>query len=103
AAGARGVLLKGGHLEDGADDVMDLFAGADGMLREFSHPRLPRDAHGTGCTLAAAIAANLCRGLAPADACEAATGYVHRALRGSYSPGRGDVLVLDHFGAARPA
>ena len=102
-AGARAVLLKGGHLEDGADDVMDLFADADGQVREFTHPRLPRDAHGTGCTLAAAIAANLCRGLPPADACEAATGYVHRALRGSYRPGRGDVLVLDHFGAAGPA
>ena len=103
AAGARGVLLKGGHLEDGADDVMDLFAGADGERREFVHPRLPRDAHGTGCTLAAAVAANLCRGMTPADACEGAAQYVHRALQGSYSPGRGDVLVLDHFGAAGPA
>lgn len=102
-AGAHAVLLKGGHLEDGADDVMDLFADSDGLVREFSHPRLPQDAHGTGCTLAAAIAANLCRGLSPADACEAATGYVHRALAGGYRPGRGDVLVLDHFGAAEPA
>ena len=82
---------------------MDLFADAEGDIREFAHPRLPQDAHGTGCTLAAAIAANLCRGLSPADACEAATGYVHRALRGGYRPGRGDVLVLDHFGAAGPA
>ena len=100
--GRGAVLLKGGHLDDGAEDVVDLFADADGQVREFSHPRLPRDAHGTGCTLAAAIAANLCRGLSPGDACEAATGYVHRALRGSYRPGRGDVLVLDHFGAAGP-
>ena len=33
-------------------------------------------------------------------ACEAATNYVHRALRGGYRPGRGEVVVLDHFGAA---
>ena len=102
-AGANAVLLKGGHLEDGADTVMDLFADAQGDIREFTHPRLPQDAHGTGCTLAAASAANLCRGLSPADACEAATGYVHRALRRGYRPGRSDVLVLDHFGAAGTA
>ena len=102
-AGARAVLLKGGHLEDGAEDVMDLFVDAEGLVREFSHPRLPQDAHGTGCTLAAAIAANLCTGLSPADACQAATGYVHRALVRGYRPGRSDVQVLDHFGAAGPA
>jgi hydroxymethylpyrimidine/phosphomethylpyrimidine kinase len=36
-------------------------------------------------------------------AVEAATDYIERALRGGYRPGRGDVVVLDHFGAARPS
>lgn len=103
AAGASAVLLKGGHLDDGADEVVDLLAEADGEVHEFSHPRLPRDAHGTGCTLAAAIAANLCRGLGMAEACEAATGYVHRALQSGYPPGRSEVLVLDHIGAGLTA
>ena len=96
--GARAVLLKGGHLPDGGD-VVDLFADADG-IRAIAHARLQLDAHGTGCTLAAAIAANLCLGLELSDACAAAADYVHAALRGSYRPGLGEVVVLDHFGAA---
>ncbi len=96
--GARAVLLKGGHLQDGGD-VVDLFADADG-IREIVHPRLQLEAHGTGCTLASAIAANLCLGLPLAEACAAASDYVHAALRMGYRPGRSDIVVLDHFGAA---
>ena len=96
--GARTVLLKGGHLQ-GDGDVVDLFADATG-IREVAHPRLRIEAHGTGCTLASAIAANLCLGLPMAEACAAAADYVHAALRTGYRPGRGDIVVLDHFGAA---
>lgn len=96
--GARAVLLKGGHLADG-DVVVDLFADASG-IHEIVHPRLEVNAHGTGCTLASAVAANLCLGRPLREACIAASDYVHRALRGGYRPGRSDVLVLDHFGAA---
>ncbi len=101
ALGARAVFLKGGHLP-GDGDVIDLYADADG-LREISHPRLQVDAHGTGCTLASAIAAQTCLGRSLPDACFAASDYVHRALAGGCHPGRSDVLVLDHFGAAPPA
>lgn len=96
--GARAVLLKGGHLH-GGDEVFDLFADDDG-LREFSHTRLPIEVHGTGCTLASAVAANLCLGLPLADACAAAGGYVHAGLKRAYRPGLGGVFVIDHFGAA---
>jgi len=98
AAGARAVLLKGGHLA-GAADLVDLLHGG-GEPREFRHPRLPGEAHGTGCTLASAVAANLALGLPLDAACERATDYVHAALRLGYRPGRSDLLVLDHFGAA---
>jgi len=98
ALGAHAVLLKGGHLA-GGDTVVDLFADAHG-IHEIVHPRLAVNAHGTGCTLASAIAANLCLGLTMPDACIAASDYVHRALQLGYLPGRSDVLVLDHFGAA---
>ena len=98
ALGARAVLLKGGHLQGGGD-VVDLFADADGV-REIVHPRLQLEAHGTGCTLASAIAANLCLGLSLAEACAAAADYVHAALRLGYQPGRSNIVVLDHFGAA---
>jgi hydroxymethylpyrimidine/phosphomethylpyrimidine kinase len=90
--------LKGGHLPDDGD-VIDLFADSTGIV-EIAHPRLRIEAHGTGCTLASAIAANLCRGLAPSEACSAASDYVHAALRKGYRPGRGEIVVLDHFGAA---
>ncbi len=97
--GATAVLLKGGHLFEG-QRVIDRFD--DGVAQhEYIHTRLPIDAHGTGCTLASAIAAQLCNGLSLANACEAAIDYVARALQGGYRPGRGEVLVLDHFGAAR--
>jgi hydroxymethylpyrimidine/phosphomethylpyrimidine kinase len=99
--GARAVLLKGGHLQ-GDGDVVDLFADADG-IRAIVHPRLRLEAHGTGCTLASAIAANLCLGLPLAAACAAASDYVHAALRTGYRPGRSDIVVLDHFGAAPSA
>ena len=98
ALGCAAVLLKGGHLHEG-DAVVDRYLDADG-LRTTTHPRLALEAHGTGCTLAAAIAANLARGMALADACEAASDYVHRALLRGYRPGLGPLLVLDHFGAA---
>ena len=101
ALGARAVLLKGGHL--GRDDlVVDRYRDGD-CVAQYGHPRLDLDAHGTGCTLASAIAARLALGHALPDACELATHYVHRALLGGYRPGRGDVVVLDHFGAAEAA
>ncbi|HVK53180.1 MAG TPA: bifunctional hydroxymethylpyrimidine kinase/phosphomethylpyrimidine kinase [Pseudoxanthomonas sp.] len=98
ALGARAVFLKGGHLP-GDGEVVDLFADAAG-IRPITHPRLAVDAHGTGCTLASAIAARLCRGDDLVEACFGASNYVHRALLGGYRPGRSAVLVLDHFGAA---
>ncbi len=101
--GAGAVLLKGGHLA-GGDEIVDLFAvrreSGGRMHREIRHPRLALNAHGTGCTLAAAIAAQLALGAPLIDACREASDYVHRALRLGSRPGRSDILVLDHFGAA---
>ena len=99
SAGARAVLLKGGHLDEGARVIDRLLDGPDGT--EFTHERLSVEGHGTGCTLASSIAAHLCRGLTVRDACEAATSYIARALALGYRPGKGPVVVLDHFGAAR--
>ena len=98
ALGARAVFLKGGHLP-GEGDVIDLYSDAEGVA-ETAHPRLALEAHGTGCTLASAIAARRAQGMTMKDACLAASDYVHAALRGGYRPGRSDILVLDHFGAA---
>jgi len=96
--GAPAVLLKGGHLP-GSGPMIDRYWDGD-CVAQYGHDRLEMEAHGTGCTLASAITANLCLGLPMQEACEAATHYVHRALRGGYRPGRGEVVVLDHFGAS---
>ena len=92
--GANAVLLKGGHLAEA--DVIDRFGS--GVLRaNFRSPRLPVEGHGTGCTLASAIAANLALGETAQQACRNGTSFIAGALAGSYRPGRGDVVVLDPF------
>jgi hydroxymethylpyrimidine/phosphomethylpyrimidine kinase len=99
ALDAPAVLLKGGHLP--GRTVVDRLD--DGVQRhEFVHGRLRVEGHGTGCTLASAIAANLASGLSLAQACADATEYVHGALRGATRPGKGSVSVLDHFWRLRP-
>lgn len=99
ALGARGVLLKGGHLAEG-DEVVDRYADA---LTGFTHraPRLSIDGHGTGCTLSSAIAARMALGDGPADACRNAIAYVHAAMRAAYLPGNSDVSVLGHLAPMR--
>jgi len=96
AAGAHAVFLKGGHLPEGAPaddaDVPDLYVDA-GTVVETTHRRLQLEAHGTGCTLAAATAAHLCQGLPLAQACLAASDYVHAALLRSYAPGNSPIRV----------
>ena len=97
--GCRAVLLKGGHLDEGSE-VVDRFDDGHNPAR-FTHPRLPVQAHGTGCTLSSAIAALVCRQQPLVTACESAIGYVARSLQWGYQPGKGKVRVLDHIGAAR--
>jgi hydroxymethylpyrimidine/phosphomethylpyrimidine kinase len=73
------VLLKGGHF-DGEDSV-DVLAGRDGSVHRFGSPRLRRrNTRGTGCTLAAAVAARLALGDPVPAACRAAHNYLHGAL-----------------------
>jgi len=94
ALGAKAVLLKGGHLP-GPRVIDRLHDGR--RLHAFVHDRLALEGHGTGCTLASAVAANLCLGQRLAAACAEAADYVNGALRGGYRPGRGPLVVLDHF------
>ncbi|HPF72223.1 MAG: bifunctional hydroxymethylpyrimidine kinase/phosphomethylpyrimidine kinase [Rhodanobacteraceae bacterium] len=91
--GAPTVLLKGGHAE--GPDLLDVLD--DGIaIHRFTHVRLDGEGHGTGCTLASAVAAGLARGDSLAEACRIACDYVHAAFRDGYRPGRGNLVVLDH-------
>ena len=97
ALGPAAVLLKGGHLD--GDPVIDrLQDGGAGLLHEFEHPRLAVEGHGTGCTLAAAIAGRLALGEALPEAVGAAADYLHDALARGYRPGLGPLTVLRHVG-----
>jgi hydroxymethylpyrimidine/phosphomethylpyrimidine kinase len=85
--GARGVLLKGGHLD--GNELVDLLM-ASGLRAEFRHPRIDtRHTHGTGCTLASAIAAGLAQGLSLPQAVEIACAYVQSAIRNAPGFGKG--------------
>jgi hydroxymethylpyrimidine/phosphomethylpyrimidine kinase len=91
--GCRAVLLKGGHLS--GDIVYDVLATASGV-RVWDSPRIDsRHTHGTGCTLASAIAAGLAQGLAIEPAVERARAYVQRAIAGAPGLGHGHG-PLDH-------
>jgi hydroxymethylpyrimidine/phosphomethylpyrimidine kinase len=76
------VLIKGGH-GSGANVQNCWFAKED--RRTWSWPRLAGDFHGTGCTLASAIAALLACGKPMAEALEAAQAYCHQALSSAYA------------------
>jgi hydroxymethylpyrimidine/phosphomethylpyrimidine kinase len=83
--GAAAVLLKGGHM-DGAE-IADVLATAGGT-ELFIAPRIDtRHTHGTGCTLASAIAVSLAQGLALAPAVARARAYVRDAI--AQAPGFG--------------
>ena len=91
--GARAVLVKGGHLEGDAVDV--LFDGS--CFHEFTAPRIAtRHTHGTGCTYSAAIAAGLALGLPLADAIARAKQFISQAIRTNPGLGHGAGPV-NHF------
>ena len=79
-------LVKGGHA--GGRDSEDVLYDGRG-IRTFSLPRIdnPVSTHGTGCTLAAALAAELALGHGLAEAVEGAKSHVHAAISGAYPVG----------------
>lgn len=100
AMGASAVLLKGGH---GQDDQATDFLVNDHGVQSYSRPRLPTaNTHGTGCTLSAAIAAYLARGLDLEGAIVLAKDYVWNGLKSAqhHRLGRGSG-PLDHMHAIR--
>jgi len=87
AMGPKAVLMKGGHLP--GDTVVDVLVSADGAQR-FQGPRIDTGAtHGTGCTLASAIACGLAQGRTLADAVARGRAYVRRAMETAPGLGQG--------------
>jgi hydroxymethylpyrimidine/phosphomethylpyrimidine kinase len=85
--GAKAVLMKGGHLE--GDRVVDLLVQRGGVDR-FEDARIQsRSTHGTGCTLASAIAAGLAQKMSLRDAVARARAYVRKAIETAPGYGQG--------------
>ena len=92
ALGAAVVMVTGGHL---AGDPVDCIAAAgERDVRWIEGRRIDNaGAHGSGCVLSAAIAAELARGMEPIDACVAAKRFVEGAIAAAVDIGRGGAPV----------
>ncbi|MEO5692321.1 MAG: bifunctional hydroxymethylpyrimidine kinase/phosphomethylpyrimidine kinase [Usitatibacter sp.] len=89
-SGCEYVLLTGTH--GNTPDVVNTLYHRGGVLRADSWQRLPGSYHGSGCTLASALAANLARGLDIGDAVYEAQDYTWQALSHAFRPGMGQYL-----------
>ncbi|OLZ66861.1 bifunctional hydroxymethylpyrimidine kinase/phosphomethylpyrimidine kinase [Streptomyces sp. IMTB 2501] len=105
AYGPRWVLIKGGHLpadagREGGNQAVDLLTDGSGehWLRAPRHDN--RHTHGTGCTLASAIASGLAKGLTVPDAVTQAKEYVTGAIAAGFALGAG-IGPVDHAWALR--
>ena len=99
ALGPKAVLMKGGHLA--GDTVYDLLVEASGVTA-FSGARIAtRSTHGTGCTLASAIATGLAQGLDLKAAVARARAYVRKALETAPGLGKGHG-PLNHAHTVKP-
>jgi hydroxymethylpyrimidine/phosphomethylpyrimidine kinase len=86
--GPSAVLMKGGHLE--GDTITDILRTADGAEHRFEGPRIrSRNTHGTGCTLASAIAAGVAEGLTLQGAVERARDFVIQGILKAPGLGKG--------------
>jgi hydroxymethylpyrimidine/phosphomethylpyrimidine kinase len=90
--GARAVIVKGGHMERAVDVLFD---GSEMVQLGGDHVNTD-DTHGTGCTFAAAIAAQLASARTLVEATTLAKAYVTKAIEKGYPIGKGRV-PLDHF------
>lgn len=99
AFGPQAVLIKGGHLK--GEHVVDILCSAEGMERFESKRIDTNNTHGTGCTLASAIAIGLAKKMDLFQAVERARNYVQEAIRTAHAIGRGHG-PLNHGHTVKP-
>jgi hydroxymethylpyrimidine/phosphomethylpyrimidine kinase len=93
------VLVKGGHIE--GDVIVDRLVGPDGELARWSNPRIPgKGTHGTGCTLASAIATGMGAGMTLVDATNRAIAFVRAAIANAPGLGKGQGPMGHSLGTA---
>ncbi len=96
--GVDGVLIKGGHLNEGEEAIDLLYY--KGEFHSFSNPFINNNGigfHGTGCSLASAITAYLIKGKDLKTACQKGKEYVFKSIKKAFKIGDGN-YVLNHRG-----
>ena len=87
ATGCEYVLITGTH--ENTAQVANTLYGQDGVVRSDNWERLPGSYHGSGCTLASALAATIANGLNIGDAVQDAQEYTWQTLKAAFRPGMG--------------
>ena len=90
AGGCEYVLVTGTH--ENTPQVVNTLYGQAGVIRTDSWERLPGSYHGSGCTLASAIAATIANGLEIGDAVRDAQEYTWQSLKAAFRPGMGQYI-----------
>lgn len=90
AAGCEYVLITGTH--EGTAQVINTLYDTTGVVRADAWARLPGSYHGSGCTLASAIAAALAHNMPIAEAVREAQAYTYEALSAGFRPGMGQFI-----------
>lgn len=90
--GCAWVFISGGHSPDKGGQLINSLYNAQGQQQSWRWPRLPGDYHGSGCTLASAIAALLAKGLALELALQEAQAFVWRSLAQARHIGSGQLF-----------
>jgi len=90
ASGCEYVLVTGAH--ENTPQVVNTLYGQNGVVRSDSWQRLPGTYHGSGCTLASAIAATIANGLEVSDAVKDAQEYTWQTLKAAFRPGMGQYI-----------
>jgi hydroxymethylpyrimidine/phosphomethylpyrimidine kinase len=90
ASGCEYVLITGTH--ENTTQVVNTLYGQNGVVRSDSWQRLPGTYHGSGCTLASAIAATIANGLEVSDAVKDAQEYTWQTLKAAFRPGMGQYI-----------
>lgn len=101
ASGCEYVLVTGTH--ENTPQVVNTLYGEEGVLRTDSWQRLPGSYHGSGCTLASAIAATIANGLAIGEAAKDAQEYTWQTLKAAFRPGMGQHIPDRLFWAREEA
>ena len=99
--GAEFVLVTGTH--EATPDVINSLYFEKGLLRSDNWQRLPGSFHGSGCTLASALAATVARGLDISEAVREAQEYTWQTLKFGYRPGMGQFIPDRLFWAREDA